>query len=390
MKQKVALAFSGGLDTSFCVKYLSLEKHLEVHSVFINSGGFSKQEEEKIEMRARSLGVATHISIDVSETYYLKCIRYLVFGNMMRNHHYPMSVSSERIFQAMAVVEYAQQQGINIVAHGSTGAGNDQVRFDMIFQILAPDIEVLAPIRELKLSREAEVEYLQNTGFNESFEKHAYSINQGLWGTTVGGKETLTSRQGLPEEAYPSRLKEQKPKDMVVEFERGELVGGVASIRRIETEAAALAIGRGIHMGETIIGIKGRVGFEAAAPAIIIRAHQELEKHTLGKWQAYWKDQLSEWYGMMLHEGQYLDPVMRNIEKFLEDTQLFVSGKVYLTLRPYAFEVNGIESEHDLMKASGATYGEMHEGWSGEDVIGFTRIMSNPARLYHSLHPYKS
>jgi len=390
MKQKVALAFSGGLDTSFCVKYLSLEKHLEVHSVFINSGGFSKQEEEKIEMRAKSLGVATHISIDVSQTYYQKCIRYLVFGNMMRNHHYPMSVSSERIFQAMAVVEYAQQQGINIVAHGSTGAGNDQVRFDMIFQILAPEIEVLAPIRELKLSREAEVEYLQKTGFNESFEKHAYSINQGLWGTTVGGKETLTSRQGLPEEAYPSQLKEQKPKDLVVEFEKGELVGGVASIRRIKAEAAALAIGRGIHMGETIIGIKGRVGFEAAAPAIIIRAHQELEKHTLGKWQAYWKDQLSEWYGMMLHEGQYLDPVMRNIEKFLEDTQLFVSGKVYLTLRPYAFEVNGIESDHDLMKASGATYGEMHEGWSGEDVIGFTRIMSNPAKLYHSLHPYKS
>lgn len=390
MKQKVALAFSGGLDTSFCVKYLSLEKDLEVHSVFINSGGFSKQEEEKIENRARSLGVATHISIDVSETYYQKCIRYLVYGNMMRNYHYPMSVSSERIFQAMAVVEYAQEQGINIVAHGSTGAGNDQVRFDMIFQILAPEIEVLAPIRELKLSREAEVEYLQKVGFNESFEKHAYSINQGLWGTTVGGKETLTSVQGLPEEAYPSQLKDDKPRDLTVEFDKGEIVGGIETIQRIQGEAAALAIGRGIHMGETIIGIKGRVGFEAAAPAIIIRAHQELEKHTLGKWQTYWKGQLSEWYGMMLHEGQYLDPVMRNIEKFLKDTQLFVSGKVYLTLRPYAFEVNGIESEHDLMKASGATYGEMHEGWSGEDVIGFTRIMSNPARLYHSLHPYKS
>ena len=390
MKQKVALAFSGGLDTSFCVKYLSLEKDLEVHSVFINSGGFSKQEEEKIENRARSLGVATHISIDVSETYYQKCIRYLVYGNMMRNYHYPMSVSSERIFQAMAVVEYAQEQGINIVAHGSTGAGNDQVRFDMIFQILAPEIEVMAPIRELKLSREAEVEYLQKVGFNESFEKHAYSINQGLWGTTVGGKETLTSGQGLPEEAYPSQLKDDKPRDLTVEFDKGEIVGGIETIQRIQGEAAALAIGRGIHMGETIIGIKGRVGFEAAAPAIIIRAHQELEKHTLGKWQTYWKGQLSEWYGMMLHEGQYLDPVMRNIEKFLEDTQLFVSGKVYLTLRPYAFEVNGIESEHDLMKASGATYGEMHEGWSGEDVIGFTRIMSNPARLYHSLHPYKS
>ncbi len=390
MKQQVALAFSGGLDTSFCVKYLSLEKGLEVHSVFINTGGFSREEEQKIEDRAKTLGVTKHVSIDVSEDYYRKCIRYLVYGNMMRNYHYPMSVSSERIFQAMAVLEYAKEQGINIVAHGSTGAGNDQVRFDMIFQILAPGIEILAPIRELKLSREAEVEYLQKAGFNESFEKHAYSINQGLWGTTVGGKETLTSDLGLPEEAYPSQLKENKPRDLTVEFERGELVGGIETIRRIQVEASALAIGRGIHMGETIIGIKGRVGFEAAAPAIIIRAHQELEKHTLGKWQAYWKDQMSGWYGMMLHEGQYLDPVMRNIEKFLEDTQLFVSGKVYLTLRPYAFEVNGIESEHDLMKASGATYGEMHEGWSGEDVIGFTRIMSNPARLYHSLHPYKS
>jgi argininosuccinate synthase len=390
MKQKVALAFSGGLDTSFCVKYLSLEKNLEVHSVFINTGGFSKQEEEKVEKRAKSLGVTTHKTIDVSETYYRKCIRYLVYGNMMRNHHYPMSVSSERIFQAMAVVEYAQEHGIGILAHGSTGAGNDQVRFDMIFQILAPEMIVMAPIRDLKLSREAEVEYLQKAGFDESFEKHAYSINQGLWGTTVGGKETLTSDQGLPEEAYPSQLKESKPKDLTIEFDKGELVGGVASIRQIQGEAAPLAIGRGIHMGETIIGIKGRVGFEAAAPAIIIRAHQELEKHTLGKWQAYWKDQLSGWYGMMLHEGQYLDPVMRNIEKFLEDTQLFVSGKVYLTLRPYAFEVKGIESEHDLMKASGATYGEMNVGWSGEDVIGFTRILSNPARLYHSIHPYKS
>ena len=386
----MALAFSGGLDTSFCVKYLSLEKNLEVHSVFINTGGFSKQEEQTIENRARTLGVFRHVNIDMSEDYYRKCIRYLVYGNMMRNYHYPMSVSSERIFQAMAVVEYARNQGIGIVAHGSTGAGNDQVRFDMIFQILEPGIEVLAPIRELKLSREAEVEYLRKAGFSESFEKHAYSINQGLWGTTVGGKETLTSHQGLPEEAYPSQLKEDKPRDLTVEFEKGELLGGIKTIRKIHEEASALAIGRGIHMGETIIGIKGRVGFEAAAPAIIIRAHQELEKHTLGKWQAYWKDQLSGWYGMMLHEGQYLDPVMRSIEKFLEDTQEFVTGKVYLTLRPYAFEVNGIESEHDLMKASGATYGEMHEGWSGEDVIGFTRIMSNPARLYHSLHPYKS
>jgi argininosuccinate synthase len=390
MKQKVALAFSGGLDTSFCVKYLSREKDLEVHSVFINTGGFSKEEESSIASRAKSLGVAKHVAIDVSERYYRNCIRYLIYGNMMRNYHYPMSVSSERIFQAMAVAEYAKKEGIGILAHGSTGAGNDQVRFDIIFQILAPEMEILAPIRELKLSREAEVEYLRQAGFNESFEKHAYSINQGLWGTTVGGKETLTSSQGLPEEAYPSQLKEDQPKDLTLEFDKGEIVGGVASIRRIQEMGAALAIGRGIHMGETIIGIKGRVGFEAAAPVIIIRAHQELEKHTLGKWQAYWKDQLSGWYGMMLHEGHYLDPVMRNIEKFLEDTQTFVSGKVYLTLRPYTFEVNGVESEHDLMKASGATYGEMNVGWSGEDVIGFTRILSNPSRLYHSIHPYNA
>ncbi len=390
MKKKVALAFSGGLDTSFCVKYLGQEKDLEVHSVFINTGGFSPSEEEEVRQKAMDLGVAKHENIDVSAQYYKDCIRYMVYGNMMRNRHYPMSVSSERTFQAMAVAEYARKNDIGILAHGSTGAGNDQVRFEMIFQVLVPDMEVLAPIRELSLSREAEVDYLRKAGVNDSFEKHEYSINQGLWGTSVGGKETLTSSEGLPEKAFPSQLTKQEPEKISIEFQAGEIVGGIKAIQELNQKASAYAIGRGMHVGETIIGIKGRVGFEAAAPAIIIRAHQELEKHTLGKWQAYWKDQISEWYGMMLHEGHYLDPVMRNMEKFLEDTQKFVSGKVFITLRPYTFDVTGVESKHDLMKASGATYGEMHEGWSGDDVKGFTKILGNPAMLYHSIHPFSS
>ncbi|HEC44590.1 MAG TPA: argininosuccinate synthase [Bacteroides sp.] len=390
MKKKVALAFSGGLDTSFCVKYLSNDKNLEVHSVFINTGGFTTKEEEEVRQRALDLGVVKHENIDVSDQYYRQCIRYMVYGNMMRNRHYPMSVSSERTFQAMAVAEYARKNKIGILAHGSTGAGNDQVRFDMIFQVLVPEMEVLVPIRELSLSREAEIDYLKKAGVKDSFEKNEYSINQGLWGTSVGGKETLTSSEGLPEKAFPSQLSETGSEKITIEFESGQLSGGIESIRKLNEKASAYAIGRGIHVGETIIGIKGRVGFEAAAPAIIIRTHQELEKHTMGKWQSYWKEQLSEWYGMMLHEGHYLDPVMRNIEGFLEDSQKYVSGKVFITLRPYTFEVIGVESEHDLMKASGATYGEMHEGWSGEDVEGFTKILGNPARLYHSLHPFSS
>jgi len=390
VKKKVALAFSGGLDTSFCVKYLSQEKNLEVHSVFINTGGFSTNEEKEIEKRAFDLGVERHENIDVSEQYYQQCIRFMVYGNMMRNRNYPMSVSSERTFQAMAVAEYARREDIGILAHGSTGAGNDQVRFEMIFQVLVPDMEVLAPIRELSLSREEEVAYLKKAGVEDSFEKHVYSINQGLWGTSVGGRETLTSSEGLPEEAFPSQLERNKPEKISLEFEKGQLAGGIESIRKLNEKASAFAIGRGIHVGETVLGIKGRVGFEAAAPTVIIRAHQELEKHTLGKWQTYWKDQLSEWYGMMLHEGHYFDPVMRNIETFLKETQKYVSGKIFIILRPYTFEVAGIESENDLMKASGATYGELHEGWSGEDVKGFTKILGNSANIYNSIHPFST
>ena len=390
MKEKILLAFSGGLDTSFCVKYLTKEKNMEVYTLFVNTGGFGKQDEDKIRERAISLGVKHHETINVANRYYQECIRYLIFGNMLRNKTYPMSVSSERTFQAIAVAEYASDQGIKKLAHGSTGAGNDQVRFEMIFHILVPEMEVIAPVRELGLSRQQEIDYLKKYNVKDSFKAYEYSINEGLWGTSVGGKETLTSDRGLPETAYPGQMKINDPVDIEVEFTKGEPVGGIETIRNLNNWGSAYAIGRGIHVGETIIGIKGRVGFEAAGPIMILQAHHALEKHVLTKWQIYWKDQLSEWYGMMLHEGFLLDPVMRNIEKFLTDTQETVTGKVSLKLRPYSCSVEGVSSPYDLMKASGAKYGEKQNGWTGKDVKGFTRIMSNPLKIYYSLNKLKS
>jgi argininosuccinate synthase len=389
MAKKVVLAFSGGLDTAFCVKYLSDELGYEVHSVHVDTGGFTEKELKEIADKAYSLGVSHHSSIDVSEKYYQECIRFLVYGNMLRNKTYPMSVSSERTFQAIAVAEYAMENDINTIAHGSTGAGNDQVRFDLVFQIMIPGVEILAPVRDHKLSRQYELDYLKKKGVQLETGAHSYSINKGLWGTSVGGKETLTSHSGLPEEAWPGQLKDKGSRVLTLEFEKGETRGGLESIRNIDAAGSLFAIGRGIHTGDTIIGIKGRVGFEAPGPIMIIGAHQFLEKHVLTKWQMYWKDQLSEWYGMMLHEGLYLDPVMRNIEKFLEDSQQNVSGKVHLELKPYSFEVYGVESEYDLMTASGAKYGEENPDWSGEDVIGFTKIISNSLKTYHAVNTNK-
>jgi len=389
MKEKIVLAFSGGLDTSFCVKYLTEEKDLEVYSVFVNTGAFDKQEEDQIREKAIALGVKQHKTINISKRYYQECIRYLIFGNMLRNKTYPMSVSSERTFQAIAVAEYACDQGINKLAHGSTGAGNDQVRFEMIFYILVPEMEVIAPVRELGLSRQQEIDYLKKHNVKDTFKKYEYSINKGLWGTSIGGKETLTSDKGLPETAYPGQMEISDPIDIEVEFNKGEPVGGIETIRNMNKWGSAYAIGRGIHVGETIIGIKGRVGFEAAGPIMILQAHHALEKHVLTKWQIYWKDQLSEWYGMMLHDGHLLDPVMRNIETFLKDTQETVTGKVSLKLRPYSCSVEGVSSPYDLMNTSGAKYGEIQNGWTGEDVKGFTRISSNPLKIYYSLNKFR-
>ncbi|SFD70567.1 argininosuccinate synthase [Thermophagus xiamenensis] len=396
MNKKVVLAFSGGLDTSFCVKYLKEEKGLDVYSAIANTGGFGEDELKEIENGAKQLGVTEHVTLDVTNLYYRNCIRYMIYGNVLKNNTYPLSVSSERIFQAMAIVDYARKIGAQYIAHGSTGAGNDQIRFDLTFQILAPEIEILTPIRDLTLSREEEIEYLKKRGIQKDWTKLAYSINQGLWGTSIGGKETLTTDQALPEEAYPKQLKKEGSEELVLTFEKGELkaVNGqvfpnpVDAIRKVEAIGADYAIGRDIHVGDTIIGIKGRVGFEAAAPLMIIKAHHLLEKHTLTKWQMYWKEQLANWYGMLLHEAQYLEPVMRDIEVFLEHSQANVSGDVILKLHPYRFETVGIRSQHDLMNSGFGDYGEMNKEWDGNDVKGFTKLMSNYLKVFNKVNGF--
>ncbi|AMM52895.1 argininosuccinate synthase [Rufibacter sp. DG15C] len=391
--KKVVLAFSGGLDTSFCVKYL-LEQGYEIYSAIVNTGGFSEEELAEIARRAENLGVAHHVTLDETDNYYQTCLKYLIFGNVLKNNTYPLSVSAERISQAVAIAKYAQEVGAEAVAHGSTGAGNDQVRFDMVFNILIPNVEIITPIRDLKLSREEEIAYLKERGVEMDFQKAQYSINKGIWGTSVGGKETLTSHQALPESAYPTQLSKETPERITLHFKNGEPVGlneemfdnPVHVIQKLQEIAGAFAIGRDIHVGDTIIGIKGRVGFEAAAPMIIIKAHHALEKHTLTKWQLYWKDSLATWYGNWMHEGQFLDPTMRNIETFMADTQKTVTGKVHVLLAPYRFQVEGIESDHDLMSSKFGSYGEMNNAWSGEDVKGFSKIFGNQTMMYRLIN----
>ncbi|HDZ15216.1 hypothetical protein LCGC14_1160100 [marine sediment metagenome] len=386
---KLVLAYSGGLDTSYCAKFLSKEKGYEVHAVSVNTGGFSKEEIANIEEKALELGASSYTSIDAVQTFYDKVVKYLIFGNVLKNNTYPLSVSAERIVQAIEIVKYAKSVGAKYIAHGSTGAGNDQVRFDMIFQIIAPEIEIITPIRDNTLSREAEIEYLKQNGIDYPWEKAKYSINRGLWGTSVGGEETLTSLKPLPDSAYPSQLEEKAPSEVKLTFTKGELVAidgeaasPVENIITLEALASKYAIGRDIHVGDTIIGIKGRVGFEAPASLIIIKAHHLLEKHTLTKWQQFQKEQQSNFYGMLLHEGNYLDEVMRNIEVFLTDTQRNVSGDVFVSLHPYRFELNGIDSKHDLMNASFGSYGEINKGWSADDAKGFIKILSNSGKIY--------
>ncbi|MHA7131472.1 argininosuccinate synthase [Algoriphagus namhaensis] len=393
-KKKIVLAYSGGLDTTYCALYLSKDLGYEVHAVLVDTGGFSKEELATIEQRSKTLGIASFTILDVVDTYYQEVIKYLVFGNVLKNQTYPLSVSAERILQAKSLADYAKSIGAKAVAHGSTGAGNDQVRFDMIFQTIIPDIEIVTPIRDLKLSRQAEIEYLQSHGVSMNFEKAAYSINKGIWGTSVGGKETLNSLEYLPEEAWPTQVTASEPKEIEISFVHGEIstVQGkkyenpVDAILAVQALAAPFGIGRDIHVGDTIIGIKGRVGFEAAAPLILIKAHQLLEKHTLTKWQLFWKNQLAEFYGNHLHEGHYLDPVMRNLEAFLEDTQTCVTGKVRVLLRPYQFNLLGIESTHDLMASKFGSYGEMNKGYTAEDVKGFTKILGNQTSIYHQVN----
>lgn len=393
MKKKVVLAFSGGLDTSYCVKYLGEDQGFDVHTITVNTGGFSKDELTEIEKRALALGVKSHKNVEETKNYYDKVIRYLIYGNSLKNNTYPLSVSAERMSQALAVANYAKEMKADAVAHGSTGAGNDQVRFDMIFQILIPNVEIITPIRDMKLSREEEISYLKGKGVQMNFDKAMYSINKGIWGTSVGGKETLQSLGTLPEEAFPTQLEKNGTEKVVLGFEKGELLKvndksfnhPVAAIQYLQTIAGPYAIGRDIHVGDTIIGIKGRVGFEAAAPMIVLKGHHALEKHVLTKWQLSWKDQLAQFYGNWLHEGQYLDPIMRDIEAFLTNSQKHVTGDVHIQLNPYRFQVMGIESKYDLMSSKFGKYGEMNLGWTGDDVRGFSKIFGNQTMIYHQV-----
>ncbi len=394
MSKKVVLGFSGGLDTTFCVKYLSEDKGYEVHSIIVNTGGFSAEELEAIEAHARRLGVASHTTVDAVKGYYDRIIRFLVYGNVLKNNTYPLSVSAERLSQALHIAEHAQRLEADAVAHGSTGAGNDQVRFDMIFHIMIPGTEIITPIRDLKLSREEEIEYLKKKGIEMNFEKAQYSINKGLWGTSVGGKETLSSKGMLPEEAWPTQVSKNDAEEVELDFEKGELVAVNGqrfdhpsdAILNLQQLAGPFGIGRDIHVGDTIIGIKGRVGFEAAAPMVILKAHHALEKHVLTKWQLQWKDTLAQFYGNWLHEGQILDPVMRDIEAFLEQSQSCVTGKVFVQLMPYRFQVIGIESAHDLMSSRFGKYGEMNTGFTGQDVRGFSRIFGNQTVIWNAVN----
>ena len=393
MKEKVLLAFSGGLDTSFCAMYLAQEKGYEVHTAVANTGGFSEEDLKVIEDKAYRLGAKSHVALDVTKDYYEKSIKYMVFGNVLRNGTYPISVSSERIFQAIAIINYAKEIDAQYVAHGSTGAGNDQVRFDLTFDVLAPNIKILTPTRDMVLTREYEINYLKEHGFVADFTKMEYSINKGLWGTSIGGKETLKSEQTLPETAYPSQVEKSADETVTISFERGEItaINGqksddkIALINKLEAIASKFGIGRDMHIGDTIIGIKGRVGFEAAAPLLIINAHKMLEKHTLTKWQQYWKDQLGNWYGMFLHEAQYLEPVMRDIEQFLESSQQNVTGTVIVNLRPYSYTLVGVDSPFDLMKTDFGEYGEVNRAWSADDVKGFTKILGNQMKIFYNV-----
>jgi argininosuccinate synthase len=391
MGKKVVLGFSGGLDTSFCVKYLTEDQGYEVHSIIVNTGGFSEEELKNIEEHAYRLGVKSHKTVNAVKSYYDSIIRFLIYGNVLKNSTYPLSVSAERLSQALHIASYAEELCADAVAHGSTGAGNDQVRFDMIFQIMIPGIEIITPIRDLQLSREAEISYLKEKGVDMNFEKAAYSINKGLWGTSVGGRETLSSRGMLPEEAWPTQVTQTGSQEVKLTFEKGELKAvnddtfkhPSEAIQYLQSIAGPYGIGRDIHVGDTIIGIKGRVGFEAAAPMVILKAHHALEKHVLTKWQLNWKDQLAQFYGNWLHEGQILDPVMRDIEGYLETSQRNVTGDVYVQLQPYRFQVTGVESRFDLMNSKFGKYGEMNTGFTGDDVKGFTRIFGNQTLIYH-------
>ena len=393
-KKKIVVAFSGGLDTSYTVIRLANECN-EVYAACANTGGFSEEQLKKNEENAYRLGAKAYVTLDVTQEYYEKSLKYMIWGNVLRNNCYPISVSSERIFQALAIARYAREIGADAIAHGSTGAGNDQIRFDMTFLVMAPGVEIITLTRDQALTRQEEVDYLNQHGFSADFARLKYSYNVGIWGTSICGGEILDPSQGLPEEAYLKHVTKNEESELRITFEHGEIVAvdgekfedKISAIQKIEEIGSAYGIGRDCNVGDTIIGIKGRVGFEAAAPKLIIEAHRLLEKHTLSKWQQYWKDQVGNWYGMFLHESQYLEPVMPDIEAMLTSSQRNVNGTVILRLRPLGFETVGVDSADDLLKSKLGEYGEMQRGWTADDAKGFIKVLSTPLRAYYGIHP---
>ncbi|MDE2291384.1 MAG: argininosuccinate synthase [Elusimicrobia bacterium] len=389
-KPLIVLAYSGGLDTTFCLVWLKETQNARVVTATVDTGGFAPAELKAIEARALSLGAEKHVTLDAKDELFARFAVRLIQGNVLRGRVYPLSVAAERVLQAERVAKLAKKLGADAVANGSTGAGNDQVRFDSVFSVLLPGLPAYAPVRQLGWAREKETAWLAERGVSIPAKTTTYSVNQGLWGTTVGGRETHDPWSEVPEAAWPKAAGKAptKPTSVVVGFDKGvpvslngKKLGGVELVSALHHAGRAYGIGRAVHLGDTILGIKGRVAFEAPAPLMLIHAHQELEKLVLTRWQCFWKNHLSDFYGQLLHEGLYYDPVMRDIEALLESSQAQVTGEARLKLSSGRFEVTGVRSPKSLVAAQAAKYGETTKLWEGAEAAAFSKLHALPMTL---------